>query len=229
MKQYLRRLLPWQLLLLAACLPGCHRGDQSATEEDILQALQEKSDACLRFAALPIDVDQAERGSEEKFPTMRPSMAKALWGIGLMDKSTIKKTHQKLYGGTFEGEVDRYSLSAKAQPYFQPNGQQARIDALNHPQGRLCFARREILKVQKIEPVGKINHFDAVIATYAYRVREELPFSRDEKVRQAFPEILQILQQVGEPGKCRAVLALTNGKWQVMGTPPTVSPCQIDY
>lgn len=229
MKQYLRRILPGQLLLLAACLPGCHRGDQSATQESILQALQEKSDACLRFAALPIDVDQTQRGSEEKFPTMRPNMAKALSGVGLMDKSIIKKTHQKLYGGTFEGEVDRYVLSARAQPYFRPNGQQASVDGHKHDQGRLCFARREVLKVQKIEPVGQINHFDAVIATYAYRLQDESPFSKSDKVRSAFPEILQIRNQTGEPGKCRAVLALVDGKWQVMGTPPTVSPCQVDY
>ncbi len=229
MKQYLRRIRPWHLLLLAASLPGCHRGDQAATEENILHALQEKSDACLRFSVLPIDVDQTERGNEENFPTMRPSMAKALWGIGLVDKSTIKKTHQKLYGGTFDGEVDRYALSAKARPYFRPNGQQASIDGVKHPQGRLCFARREVLKVEKIEPVGQINHFDAVIATYAYRLQDEAPFSRDDKVRKAFPEILQIHEQIGEPGKCRAVLALTNGKWQIMGTPPTVSPCQVDY
>jgi len=229
MKQYLRRVRPCQLFLLLACLSGCHRGDQAATEDNVLKALQERPETCLRFAALPIDVDQTIRGSEEKFPTMRPGMAKALWSVGLMDKSTIKRTYQKLYGGTFEGEVDRYVLSAKAQPYFKSNGQQASVDGQKHPQGRLCFARREVMKIEKIETVGQVNHFDAVIATYAYRLRDEAAFSQDAQVRKAFPEISQIQQQIGEPGKCRAVLALTDRKWQVLGTPPTVSPCQIDY
>ncbi len=216
-------------LVVAALVAGCSRGDGMPSESEVLEAMARKPDACLSYMSLPIEIPERLRGSGSRSPTSRPGQATALESVGLMGKSTSVETYQKLYGGTFSGEVDLYTLSTKAAPYFRPNGEHAGHKGTSYPQGRLCFAKRHPIKIVGIEQAGKVNDRDAIIATYAYELKDVVPFSVAPRVRQAFPEIEQIHSQAGESGKCKAVLTRHDDMWVEGQAPETLSPCQIEY
>lgn len=129
-------------------LTGCTRNEAEPTEANLQDAFARSPDVCATRFPLPLDVPEGERATAAKYPTMAPGRVPILLEAGLLEKATVKREVRKHLGGSFMIEVDRYSLSEAAKPFFKLNGDVAGVDGKSYQQGRLCFAKLRVTAIK---------------------------------------------------------------------------------
>jgi len=229
MNQGSNKLAVLAIAMVAMHLSGCTRNEAEPTEANLLDAFARAPDVCATRFPLPLEVPESERATAAKYPTMAPGRGPILLEAGLLEKTTVKREVRKYLGGSFMIEVDRYSLSEAAKPFFKPNGDVVGVDGKNHQQGRLCFAMRRVTAIKQIEPVGKVNLRDAVKVAYTYELAEVAEFAKSAAVQRALPSIGRAMEQSDGKTICRAVMTLVDGRWQAGRTPDSISECLVDH
>lgn len=213
------------LVQLAACLGS----ESTPNESNLMDAFARAPDVCAERFTLPMEVQESERATAAKYPTWPPGMGPILVRAGLMEVTTVQKEVRKLQGGTFMMAIDRYSLAEAAKPFFKPNGEVIGVAGKNYPQGKLCFAKRHVTAIKKIESVGKVNLRDAVKVAYTYELTNLADFAKSPEVQRALPAIAKAKAQGDSQTTCHTIMTLEDGQWQVGRTPDTISQCQVDY
>jgi hypothetical protein len=160
------RLVLGLALLLAAC-----DDKQAASDENFQKALQAYYDDhpdCLGLSfTLPIEVSA---GTDDLTRHQVEALAKA----GLLSASP-------------EASSVRYAPSADGAKVFRPPADSFLGGTT------VCYARRKIMKIATFTAPAEMLGVKASRVTYDYRLEDIVPWSQDEAVKAAFPQIANAL------------------------------------
>lgn len=201
------------ILLPMACSADAHELNQASVTKAMNTYLDKRGDLCLAKSNWPIDVAAEEGQGGSRNALQMPALEK----LGLVEGSDTTVEQVGEDGTKSTVKVRRYQLTEAGKTYYLPRAPHKyptgnRYAAVEHD---FCAAKLSLDKVVGWEMPArpdKPGSAAEAAVTYTYKVAPA-PWTKDERVRQVFPMVDNIIRGAGVL-QLKETVVLTGSGWE---------------